>query len=336
VKRLRIDLAEVAARDNLLLAVARALRGKRHRPAVQAWLAQLEAELAALAAGILHGSLPQAPHRRFTIHDPKTREISAAPLAERVLHHALMNLAEPRFEAMLVPDSYACRPGKGVHAAVAALQQQLRRWREGWWLQMDVQAYFASIDHARLLALLARRFKGDGVLALMARIVHHGAAPGATAGLPIGSLTSQHFANAYLDAADRWLLARPEVLAHVRYMDDIVVCAASREAAQALHADFAPWLLAEWGLTLKPPRLGRCAAGLLFCGHRVRPGVILPSPRRMQRYRAGAQRWWRAVQAGAAAPDAWRALEVLQATLAHTASAGFRRSVWAQLGGGDG
>ena len=216
MKRLAISLEQLAERSNLVLATWKAARGKRQRPPVARFLGELDARLDRLAASILNGEAPQGQYTSFTIHDPKRRLIHAACFADRVLQHAILNLAEPRFETMLVDSSYACRPGKGVHAAARQVQYNLQRF--AWRVQVDVDGYFPSIDHACLKALLTRRFKDDGFLALLGRIIDTGGAAGR--GLPIGSLTSQHFANAYLDAADRWLLEDHRVRAHVRYMDD--------------------------------------------------------------------------------------------------------------------
>ena len=113
MKRLAISLEAIAGRNNLLLAVHKAARGKRQHHEIAHFLANLEAQLAQLAASIQNGSAPTGQYRSFTIHDPKRRQIHAACFADRVLHHAILNLAEPRFETMLVDTSYACRPGKG-------------------------------------------------------------------------------------------------------------------------------------------------------------------------------------------------------------------------------
>jgi retron-type reverse transcriptase len=152
MKRLAIKLEQLADRQNLLLATWKATRGKRHRPAVARWLDGLDDNLANLSASILQGHAPVGGLRRFTIQDPKPRTIGAHGLADRVLHHAIVNLAEPRFEQMLVPSSYACRPCLGLHAAVAAAQRHLQR--HAWWLQVDVAFYLAHIDHSLLRHLL--------------------------------------------------------------------------------------------------------------------------------------------------------------------------------------
>lgn len=325
MQRDAISLEAIAQRDNLLLATWKAIRGKRQRPAVRQLLAQLEPRLAALACSIVEERAPLGHSRRFTIHDPKRRIITAACLDDRILHHAIMNLAEERFERMLVDGCFACRPGKGVHAAAAAVQDNLRRWP--WFVQVDVDGYFPSIDHALLKELLARRFKGAGFLALLGRIIDRGAADSSGRGLPIGALTSQHFANAYLDAADRMLLAHADVRAQVRYMDDIVWWVPSRTAAEATLGELAEFLGQARRLRLKAgSRIGRSRDGLKFCGYRIRQGVVLASSRKLSRYRAGLQRLDAGLACGGIAPlDAQRACDGLLATLAGAQTLGFRR-----------
>ena len=322
-----MDLAE---RGNLTLALWKAARGRAEQPAVRRWLAEQDRRLNGLAGEILRGTAPQQATRRFTIHDPKRRVISAPCFADRVLHHAILNLAEARFEQSLVDSSFACRPGRGVHASVGAVRSALQRWP--WFVQVDVAAYFESIEHDRLLALLARRFKGDDFLALLGRIVHgDGATHGR--GLPIGALTSQHFANAYLDAADRWLLARPDVRAHARYMDDIAWWCATQEQALVSLAHFSCWIEEALALRLKPGATARSSSGgITWCGFGVSAGRVEPGPRKRRRFLRGANRLAAALREGWAEPRALqRAHDSLAATLAHTHSLGLRRRCWRAL-----
>ena len=325
MQRDAISLNDLAARDNLLLAVWKAARAKRARPAVLRFLADLDARIDALAHDIVGERAPLGRFRRFTIHDPKRRVITAACFADRVLHHAILNLAEPRFERMLVDSCFACRPGKGVHAAALVVQRNLQRWP--WFVQVDVDGYFPSIDHEVLKALLARRFKGEGFLALLGRIIDGGAGDSAGRGLPIGALTSQHFANAYLDAADRMLVGHRDVRAHVRYMDDIVWWCPTRAAALASLEELGLFLWRERRLRLKPAaHIGRSAQGLAYCGYRIRPGVVLASSRKLSRHRAGLARLQLAQATGAATPaQAQRAYDALLAALAGAQTLGFRQ-----------
>jgi RNA-directed DNA polymerase len=337
VKRLAVTLPQLADRNNLLLATWKAARGKHQRPEVAGFLADIDSRVNRLARAILSGQAPQGRQRQFVIHDPKRRVITAACFDDRVLHHAILNLTEPRFEQMLVHGTYACRPGKGVHAAVAAVQQNLHRAQNWpWFVKVDIDGYFPAIDHGILKWLLARRFKGAEFLALLGRIVDAGVpvVPGGAAGkgLPIGALTSQHFANAYLDGADRFLLDHPGVGSVVRYMDDMVWWCPSLEAAHTSLAGLTEWLLRERALRLKAGvQIGRSAQGMQYCGFRIRQGVLLSSARKLARYRRGLARVAQGLAHGHASPaQAQRAHDSTLAILAGTQSLDFRRRCLAQ------
>jgi len=297
MKRTRIDLTEVAALPNLALAYAKAARGKRWRPDVVRFRESLQANLARLGDDLLAERLPHGWFRAFWIHDPKKRLIHAACFDDRVFHHALMNHAGPALERAQSPASYACRPGRGIHRAVERVQGHLRRFP--WYVKIDIDGYFASIEHARLLVLLMRRFKGPGVEAQFRRILScHQPAPGR--GLPIGALTSQYFANEYLNDFDRFLAARPECRANLRYMDDIVVWCDSRAAARKLLELMKHWLGDERGLKVKAGAVvQRSGHGIEYCGYRVTPGAIRLGRRRLRRYRQCREKWEAAWRAGA-------------------------------------
>src|SRR4051794_39912442 len=200
MKRSSVTLADVADWDNLAAALWQASRGKAAQADVSAFRANLDCELGSLRHDILNGSVHVGETRAFRIHDPKPRLIHAPAFRERVLHHALMAHVGPVLDRALVFDTYACRVGKGALAAVRRCQQHGRRF--AWYAKIDIRAYFASIDHAVLLAMLRRQFKDRPLLDLMGRIIsaYHDR-PGKA--LPIGALTSQHFANYYLSGLDR-------------------------------------------------------------------------------------------------------------------------------------
>ena len=219
MKRARIDLERIAAFDNLLQAAMRAARGKRLRPDVRAFLGDLDANLARLAQAILTGTAPAGSYRRLVVFEPKRRVIHAACFADRVLHHAVINHAGPVLEGAMVRMSFACRPGKGVLAAVERAQAAIQRYP--WYVKIDIRGDFPSIDYGILLALLERRFKGTGFLGLLRRIVE-GYEDAPRKGLPIGALTSQYFANDYLDGLDRHILEVLRARDHARYMDDVL------------------------------------------------------------------------------------------------------------------
>jgi hypothetical protein len=292
----RINVEEVAQRDNLAEAAFLAARGKRHRPEVRGFLDDLERRISELRAEILDQTVRVGQGHRFEIRDPKPRSIFAPCFRERVLHHALMRRIGPVLDRALVEDSFACRSGKGTLAATARAYEHVRRFP--WYAKLDVRAYFASIRHSILLERVRRRIKGDGVLSLLGRIVAaHGGDSGR--GLPIGALTSQCLANYYLDPLDRFLLEATATRGYVRYMDDFVVWSETRQAASTLARAAGEFLERALGLTVKSPaQINRSARGITICGYRILPRRIRLGRRRKRRYLESRNRWEAAYLAG--------------------------------------
>jgi len=282
-----LSLARIAAWGNVARALRRAALGKRGRPAVRSAQAQPERTIARVAAALREGCLPVGRYRSFTIHDPKRREIHAPHFLDRVAHHALVSDLEPVFERVLLPSVFACRPGKGAHAAVYHAQRQAMRFE--WVMHLDIAHYFPAIDHEVLRRQLRRRFRGDGLRLVDAVIDAHGSDVGR--GLPIGALTSQHFANQYLDGADRWSLSQPGVRAHCRYMDDFLLWADDKAVLLQLRESLARYLHDQLRLAIKPPLIQRTEREVLFCGVRVKPYSLRPSARRRRRYRRAVAAW---------------------------------------------
>ncbi len=297
MRRVRITLEAIAERKNLVLALHKAARGKSQRHDVLAFTQNIDENLNRLGRDIRAARLPYGRFRSFEIHDPKKRLIHAACFEDRIFHHALMNLAGPTLDYAMMPQSYACRTGMGVHRAVNKVQQHLRQF--DYYCMIDIDGYFASIPHQRLLAVLQRRFKGRECIAQLARIVSS-YQTNPEFGLPIGSLTSQYFANYYLDGLDRLLADLPMIRAHVRYMDDSIWWCDSRLAVQDSLKIIVKWLNAKRGLQIKPTvQIHSSKQGVSFCGFRILRGVIRLSRRRKRRYQQRRQYWEQLYQEGA-------------------------------------
>ncbi len=323
-RRSAISLADIAEWDNLTAAFWRAAKGKRHRTEVARFAASLERELARLRAQILAATLPDEPMTSFEIRDPKPRTIHAPSFRSRVLHHALIHRIGPVLERSLVADSFACIRGRGTRAAVARAQHHTRR--HPWFVKIDVAAYFASVEHDRLLVDLERRLRDRGVLELCRAVLAvHQSAPGR--GLPIGALTSQQFANLYLGPLDRLLLEGLRVGGMVRYMDDTLWWTSSRERARAQLDEAVEFLAERRGLRVKPTwQINRSVHGATICGYRVYPYGLRLSSRRRRRYRKARARWERAhVRGDIDASMLQRGYESALAITAGADAAGFRR-----------
>jgi RNA-directed DNA polymerase len=331
MKRMGQLLDAIADPDNLRLAFWKASKGKRAKPDCRSFRENLDANLEAMRAQLLSGQVLVGDYHYFTIHDPKERTICAAAFRERVLHHAVMNVCEPVLERASVFDSYACRKGKGQLAAVRRAESYARRF--GWFLKLDVRKYFDSVDHAVLRKLLRRKFKDPVVLGLFDQVL---ASYETTSGrgLPIGNLTSQHFANFYLAPLDRCIKERLRREAYVRYMDDFVVWGESGADLRNVWREVETFLAAELRLALKPnASLNRTVFGMDFLGYRIFPREL----RLARRSKARFARKFRRYEAQWAA-GRWTELELqqrMQALVAFTlpaCSQSWRRQVMDRFG----
>ncbi len=226
----------IANFEALRVAARKAILGKRKKEGAAGFQANLERELLRLERSLLDGSYRPGRYTEILVREPKERLVSAAPFRDRVVHHALCAVVAPIFEAGFIGNSYANRTGKGTHRAIEAYERY--RDRHAHVLRCDIYRYFPSIDHKILKAGFRRRIACERTLALMELIVDgsnrqepvHLHFPGDTLfapferrrGLPIGNLTSQFFANLYLDCFDHYVT---EVLRapYLRYVDDFAL-----------------------------------------------------------------------------------------------------------------
>lgn len=334
MKRVGNIFDRVLERGNLELAFWKASRGKRSRDDQRGYQGNLDSELDRLRAGLAAGDFKIGDFRRFTIFDPKEREICAVPFGERVLHHALMNVCEPYFDRWLIFDTYACRKGKGQVSAVKRAQSFARR-RE-WFMKCDFRKYFDSIPHDRLKAALERRFKDPQILGWFFRIVDSYEKT-AGRGLPIGSLTSQHFANFYLDGLDRFASSRKERKGrkdsegYVRYMDDFVFWSDDKSALLSLRGEIDGFVGEALGLELKQePFINRTRHGMDFLGMRVFPSAVRLGRASRLRYRRKIKAYDAAFERGEWGEAEYQArITALTAFTEHADSRAWRRRILA-------
>ncbi len=224
---------------NLLNAYYKARRGKRDKQQVFRFEFNFEDELLQLQEELRAQTYTPGAYHSFRLDDRKKRLVSAAPFRDRVVHHALCNIIEPIFERKFIFDSYANRKKKGTHRALDRAQDFSQKYKYA--LQGDIAQCFPSIDHAILFKILARPIADEQVLWLIEKILASGAeihrdqyimqyfpdddlfAVNRPRGLPIGNLTSQFWANVYLNELDQFVKRELKVKAYVRYVDDFVL-----------------------------------------------------------------------------------------------------------------
>jgi RNA-directed DNA polymerase len=271
------------------------------------WIDRLQELEQAIAAG----TWSPRPTTCFIATRPKAREIHAPDFSDRVVHHWLVPQLEALWEPRFIHDSYANRVGKGTHAAVHRLRQFVRQVASGqgggWYLQLDIRNFFNSIHRPTLYGMLKRVLEEKQVHidarrtvhALLRQSIHHqgvmhcssaaerarvpahkrleNAAP--HCGLPIGNLSSQFFANVYLDALDRFAKHTLRAQRYLRYVDDFVFVHRDRAQLEAWLDQVTTFIREQLHLELKPDiRLRALSAGIDFLGY-----VVYPTHTRIRR-----------------------------------------------------
>ncbi len=210
--------------ENLHEAYLKARKGKGYGEDVIGFSYNLEENLFKIKEELETQSYKPGAYKEFHIYDSKKRLIKAPSFRDRVVHHALCNVIEPVFDKTFIYDSYACRKGKGTHKGVDRLQKFIRKTNESYALKCDVVQYFPSIDHEKLLEIIGRKIKDEKVMWLVEVIIRSSETPaGSKKGLPIGNLTSQLFANIYLNEPDYFVKHKLKIMSYVRYVDDFVI-----------------------------------------------------------------------------------------------------------------
>lgn len=266
-KKHRNLIGRVVDEANLRLALQQAARGKRRSVGYLEFKEYEPLNLARLGEEIAAGAYHPAPPHQFVVFEPKRRVISAPTFRDRVAQHALVNVIGPILDAGLLPRAYACREGRGTHAAVIALQADMRRLGAPLYaLKTDFSRFFPSIDRATLNRLIAKKITCAATLDLVETIT-----PPDGVGLPIGALTSQIYANVYAGQVDRLLQCDLKRRFWYRYMDDIVVLGRSSERLREVKDRIEAFSLAELGLKFSHWSVAPISRGVNFLGYRIWP-----------------------------------------------------------------
>ena len=251
----------ICALENLYTAARKARKRKTRKENVERFELHRERFLRQLHEELLTGRYRPSGYREFRIHDPKTRLIRAAPYRDRVVHHALCNVIELPISRRFVYESFSCQKGKGTGLAREHARRHTNRHR--YVLKCDVRTFFHSIDHAVLLEKLGRVIGCRATLRLCARIIDSsrdedvdcaaGESRGTSRphGLPIGNLTSQLWANLFLDRLDHVIKEELRVKAYARYTDDFLLWADDKgfggtDSGNRAHRGALAWRGASW------------------------------------------------------------------------------------------
>lgn len=291
--------------EHLLYAHTQAQLDNRYKRRICAFTFSLEENVLRLRWELLHGTYTPRPYTYFMLHDPKTRSIAAPDFRDRVVQHALVNVIQPLFEKQFIFDSYACRSNKGTHLAAKRIKKFLMASRSFhgkdtpiYVLQCDIRKFFQSVSWDILLGIINNTVSCPKTQTLIKTIVatHHNLivphisissqlslftssmndtqasiSVEQRTGLPIGNLTSQLFANIYLNELDHFIKDRLRVRWYGRYMDDFFVLHHDRTYLKRLCVMINAFLQEELHLSLHPKKLTikNVSTGVPFVGYRT-------------------------------------------------------------------
>lgn len=274
--------------ENIYNAYLEARKGKRYRDEVLKFTNNLEENLINIQNHLYWKTWRPGKWREFIVYEPKARFIQAPQFKDRVVHHALVRNIEPLYEKKFIYDSHACRVGKGTHLAVLRTQKYLKKayskWGKIYVLKADIKKYFPSVRHDILTGILKRTIRDKNVLWLCKTIIKK--CGNGKRGIPVGALTSQLFANIYLDQLDHFIKDDLGIKYYVRYMDDWVIIEQNKKRLWDILEQAACFLSNKLELALNPKtKIFPVKQGVDFCGYRIWTTHILPRKRNTKRAR---------------------------------------------------
>ncbi|MBU1907535.1 reverse transcriptase/maturase family protein [Patescibacteria group bacterium] len=263
---------EVASMENLCEAWQEFIRGKRKKKDVQEFMLHLGDEIADLHADLMNGSYAHGNYQYFRINDPKPRDIHKATVRDRLLHHTIHRKLYPFFARLFISDSFSCQTDKGLHRALERFESFARKvsrnnTRTCWILKCDIRKFFASIDHCILIDILRGRITCHRLLDLLKRVIGSYESK-LGKGIPLGNLTSQLFANIYMNEFDRFVKYDLRMKYYVRYTDDFVFMSRDRSELLDCLPKIAAYLSGPLALSLHPNKvfIKTLASGVDFLG----------------------------------------------------------------------
>lgn len=228
MKTVKDLMVKICTFKNAMAAFKKARKCKRYRPDVMRFESNREANLIRAVEDLEDGTYTPGPYTVFKVFEPKERVIMALPFYDRVIQHMIVTFIEPIFEKRFIFHSFACRKDKGVHEASAILTKWLYKLEilEGkkiWAIKADIRHYFQSVNHEILKAEIRRYISDRRLLAILDCIIDHNGIYEDGVGIPVGNLTSQLFANVYLNILDQFVKHELGIKYYIRYMDDFVI-----------------------------------------------------------------------------------------------------------------
>jgi len=273
---------QIVSVENLFAAWDEFRKGKMEKYDVMAFARNGEIELFKLRRELMVSKYRHDAYTAFSITDPKQRQIHKAIVRDRVVHHTLFAVLSPIFEPTFISNSFSCRVGKGTHKGVAVVEQMIRsvsrnNTRPCFVLKCDISKFFASIDHGILVRLISSRIRDDRAMHLIREIIGSFHSDFSISvgwkGLPLGNLTSQLFANIYMNEFDQFVKHGLHIKNYARYTDDFVIVSDDREYLEKLIPQLQNFLTQHLELRLHPAKtfIRKYTQGVDFLGYIIFP-----------------------------------------------------------------
>lgn len=238
--------------------------------------ADLEYSLLLLCKDLNDGTYMHGSYSHRIVNEKKRRDISVAGVRDRVVHRLLYDYLVPVVNTKLDPDVWSCRPSKGLHKALQRAALFSKRYSGGYFWRADVAKFFDHVNHETLKACLRRHIAEEKAQNLLDKVIdsythNEKSVSQSRHGIPIGNLTSQIFANIYLNEFDRYVRHTIKPLAYMRYGDDVLLFFSTKHKAQIAQKTCTAWLNAELSLAVHPKNdiVRKVTSGIHFLGHHI-------------------------------------------------------------------
>jgi retron-type reverse transcriptase len=270
--------------DNIHSAYLKAKKNKRYNPNVLVFFGNLTANLLEIKKEIETETYVHGKYREFIVNESKKRKIRAPAFRDRVVHHALCNVLIPIFEKSFIYNSYACRKEKGSHKAIKKLRCLLKNKDNVYCLQGDISKYFDSINHDTLIRVIKKKIGCKKTINLILKIIDSFNKETGV-GIPIGNLTSQLFANIYLNELDQFVFRELKQEYYIRYMDDFLILGSKKELCD-IKFKVEQFLTDKLQLKMNPKKVNifPCGKGIDFLGYVVFKDYVLLRKKTVKRF----------------------------------------------------
>lgn len=273
---------QIISPENLFLAWDKFRKGKASKSDVFVYKKDLESNIFQLSNKLITKKYVHSAYTSFYIHDPKQRHIHKASVGDRILHQAIFSVLNPIFEPTFIANSFSCRDGKGTHKGIKELEKILRKISKNgnmpcFAMKCDIKKFFDSVNHRILIKIIERKIKDLDVILLLKEIIGSYITSQSTLfdrrGIPIGNLSSQLFANIYMNEFDQFIKHNLKIKNYLRYTDDFIIVSNDFKYLKSLINPINSFLKSELDINLHPNKVAirKFSQGIDFLGYVLRP-----------------------------------------------------------------